>query len=157
MAATDRILPICDLLLGAAYADGRLEASERQTVRELLSDLAGGTLPPEVVARIDGFDPKRFDLAACAAQFVKDPIDDKKRLLYLVAAIHEADDELDLAEDAFMADLAKALELPASATEGLTLTVEEEVLEQHFEKVRKGPPPPPGSKKKDGSVDVDFD
>ena len=125
-------------------------------MRELLSDLAGGALPPEVAARIDKFDPKKFDLAAVASQFARDPVDDKKRLLYLVAAIHEADDELDLAEDAFLTDLAKALELPASATEGMTLTVEEEVLEQSFNKVRKGPPPPPGSKK-DGSVDVDFD
>ena len=155
MAATDRILPICDLLLGAAYADGRLEASERQTVRELLSDLAGGSLPPEVATRIDKFDPKRFDLAATAAQFVRDPIDDRKRLLYLVAAIHEADDELDLAEDEFLASLAKALELPASATEGMTLSVEEQVLEESFTKVRKGPPPPPG--KRDSSVDVDLD
>jgi uncharacterized tellurite resistance protein B-like protein len=154
--ADDRILPICDLLMGAAHADGRLEASEQATVRELLADLSAGALPAEVEARIKGFDPKSFDLAAIAAQFVGDALDDRKRLLYLVAAIHEADDELDLAEDAFMAALAKALELPASATEGLVLTVEVEELGKHFEKVRKGPPPPPG-KKKDGSVDVDMD
>jgi uncharacterized tellurite resistance protein B-like protein len=156
MAANDRILPICDLLLGAAHADGRLEDSEQDTVRELLSDLSAGALPKEVEARISGFDPARFDLAKTAAQFVGDPIDDRKRLLYLVAAIHEADDELDLAEDAFMTGLAKALELPESATKGLTLTVEIEELEQHFERVRKGPPPTPG-KKQDSSVDVDLD
>jgi uncharacterized tellurite resistance protein B-like protein len=156
MAATDRILPICDLLLGAAYADGRFESSERETVRELLSDLAGGALPPEVAARIESFDPKSFDLAAVAAQFVRDPVDDRKRLLYLVAAIHEADDELDLAEDQFLTDLAAALQLPPGATDGMTLSVEEEVLQDNFTKVRKGPPPPPGAKK-DGSVDVDVD
>jgi uncharacterized membrane protein YebE (DUF533 family) len=156
MAANDRILPICDLLLGAAHADGRLEDSEQETVRDLLADLSDGALSKEVEARIAGFDPAKFDLAAVAAQFVGDPLDDRKRLLYLVAAIHEADDELDLAEDAFMSALAKALELPDEITAGLTLTVEVEELEEHFEKVRKGPPPPPG-KKKDGSVDIDMD
>lgn len=156
MAATDRIVPICDILLGAAYADGRLEASEQETVRELLSDLAGGALPPEVSKRIESFDPKRFDLVATAKQFARDSIDDRKRLLYLVAAVHEADDELDLAEDEFVVALAKALELPAEATEGMTLTVEEDELQAAFTSVRKGPPPPPGAKK-DGSVDVDLD
>lgn len=156
MAANDRILPICDLLLGAAHADGRLEDSEQETVRELLLDLSGGALAKEVEARIAEFDPAKFELARIAAQFVGDPMDDRKRLLYLVAAIHEADDELDLAEDAFLTALAKALELPDNATSGLTLTVEVEELEQHFEKVRKGPPPPPGTKK-NGSVDVDMD
>jgi len=156
MAATDRIVPICDLLLGAAYADGRLEASEQDTVRELLSDLAGGALPPDVAKRIASFDPKKFNLAATAKQFAADSIDDRKRLLYLVAAVHEADDELDLAEDQFMVDLAAALELPPEATEGMTLSIEEDELSAAFTKVRTGPPPPPGAKK-DGSVDVDMD
>jgi len=157
MASNDRLLPLCDLMLGAAYADGTLDQRERDTVTELLADLCDGPLPAEVTARIKTFDPKRFDLAAVAAQFVRDPLDDRKRLLYLVAAVHEADEELDLAEDEFTTALATALELPASATEGMTLTVEVEVLAEHFAQVRKGPPPPPPGKKKDGSVDVDLD
>lgn len=155
MAASDRILPLCDLMLGAAYADGRLDHREQDTVRELLADLCD-PLPPEVEARIKSFDPKRFDLGKVAAVFAGDPIDDRKRLIYLVAAVHEADDELDLAEDEFTAALAKALALPASETAGMTLSVEVEELPAHFAAVRKGPPPPPG-KRKDGSVDVDFD
>jgi uncharacterized membrane protein YebE (DUF533 family) len=152
----DRILPLCDLMLGAAYADGTLDQREKDTVRELLADLSGGSLPAEVTARIASFDPKRFDLAATAKQFAGDPVDDRKRLLYLVAAVSEADDVLDLAEDDYMTALARNLALPPAETEGLTLSVEIEELPQHFAKVRKGPPPPPG-KKKDGSVDVDFD
>ena len=155
MAATDRILPICEILLGAAYADGRLDQREQATVRELLSDLTGGALPPEVEKRIKSFEPKRFNLKAAATPFKADALDDKKRLLYLVAAIHEADDELDLAEDAFMKSLGEALGLPAKELADLTLVVEEEELRASLTDIRNGPPPPPG--KKDGSVDVDMD
>lgn len=155
MAPSDRILPICELLLGAAYADGKFDQREQETVRELLADLGAGALPPEVEKRIKSFDPKRFNLKAAATPFKADSIDDKKRLLYLVAAIHEADDELDLAEDAFMKSLGEALGMPASALDDLTLVVEEEVLRSSLTNIRKGPPPPPG--KKDGSFDVDLD
>ena len=155
MAPTDRIVPICEILLGAAYADGRLDQREQDTVRELLADLTGGTLPPEVEKRIKSFDPKRFNVKAAATPFKGDPVDDKKRLLYLVAAVHEADEELDLAEDAFMKSLGEALALPAKELADLTLVVEEEVLRASLTNIRKGPPPPPG--KKDGSVDVDVD
>ena len=154
----DRILSLCDLLLGAAHADERLDHREQETVRELLADLSDGTLPADVEPRIRDFDPKKFDLAATAAAFKGDSADDKKRLLYLVAAVHESDEELDLAEDAYLKDLAKALELPDEALAGLTVGVEVEELKTAMTTVRKAPPPPPTPKKKrDGSVDVDLD
>ena len=43
--------PLCDVLLGAAYADKHLRDSEKDEVRALLKELAG-ELPPEVEARI---------------------------------------------------------------------------------------------------------
>jgi uncharacterized tellurite resistance protein B-like protein len=155
MAPNDRILPICEILLGAAYADGKLDQREQETVRELLADLTSGPLAPEVEKRIKSFDPRRFNLRAAATPFKADPVDDKKRLLYLVAAIHEADEELDLAEDAFLKSLGDAIGLAASELSDLTLVVEEEELKASLSTVRKGPPLPPG--KKDGSVDVDLD
>lgn len=157
MASPDRILPLCDLMLGAAYADGRLDQRERDTVAELLADLAGDPLAAAVTARIAAFDPARFDLRAAAAPFAGDGLDDKKRLLYLLAAVSEADDELDLAEDAYLADVARALAIPAAELDGLTLAIQVEELPTALAAVRKVPPPPPRGRGKDGAVDVDLD
>lgn len=157
MAIVDRILPLCDLLLGAAYADLEVRDPERDEIRGLLEDLAG-ELPTEVELRIASFDPKKFDLAATARAFHADSDDDRKKLLVLASAVIEADDEIDFAEDDYLRDLAKALKLPASALAGLTVeveSVEPAELKQTFQKVRKGPPPPPA--KAGASVDVDLD
>jgi uncharacterized tellurite resistance protein B-like protein len=156
MALPDRILSVCDLLLGAAYADEQFADREREEVRGMLADLTGETLSAELEKRIGSFDPKNFDLAKAAGEFAGDSEDDRRRLLFLVAAINEADEEIDFAEDDYLRSLAKALGLPASALEGMTVDVEVEELQQSLAKVRKVPPPPP-PKKKDASVDVDVD
>ena len=147
MAITDRILPLTDVLLGAAYADDELHAQEKQEVRALLADLAGD-LPKDVEARIDAFDPKRFDLKKAVAPFRGDSEDERKKLLYLVSAVNEADDEIDFAEDDYLRALAKELALPNSALDGLTVDVESEELKEAFAQVRKAPPPPPKPTKK---------
>jgi uncharacterized tellurite resistance protein B-like protein len=152
--AADRILPLCELLLGAAYADKELKDQEKDEVRSLLEGLAG-ELPTEVEMKIASFDPESFDLKASAAPFKADSEDDRKKLLYLVSAVNESDDEIDFAEDDYLRALADALVLPKSALDGLTVEVETEELKDTFQKVRKGPPPPPPSKAK--SVDVDLD
>ncbi|HEY0988192.1 MAG TPA: TerB family tellurite resistance protein [Kofleriaceae bacterium] len=154
MTATDRILPLCDVLLGAAYADAQFVDREREEIREMLADLAGGKLAPEVEKRIETFDPEGFDLAKAVAAFKGDDADDRRRLLFLVAALNDADDELDLAEDDYLRALAAALDLPASALDGLALEVEIEELRQDFARVRKLPPPLPG-KKIEFDIDID--
>lgn len=151
MSIADRILPLCELLLGAAHADRELKDQERDEVRALLEELAA-ELPTEVEMKIATFDPATFDLQTSAAAFKSDSEDDRKKLLYLVSAVNESDEEIDFAEDQYLRDLAAALGLPASALNGLTVDVE---LEQVFQQVRKGPPPPP--KKKLESVDIDMD
>ena len=155
MALPDRIVPLCDLLLGAAYADKQFKAREREEVRELLADLSGAKLSTELENRIAKFDPKTFDLAKTAGEFKDDDADDRRRVLFLVAAINDADEEIDFAEDDYLRALAAALDLPASALQGLTVDVEVEELREDFAKVRKVPPPPPP--KKGESVDVDLD
>ena len=154
MALPDRLAPICDLLLGAAYADEVFKDREREEVRGMLEDLSGSKLSAELESQIAKFDPKKFDLAKTAAAFKSDSADDKRRLLFLVAAINEADDEIDFAEDQYLRDLCKALQLPDSALEGLTIDVEIEDMRDEFDKVRRGPPPTPT---KGGAVDVDLD
>jgi hypothetical protein len=155
MAESDRILPLCDLLLGAAHADDRFDDRERDTVRELLADLSPGGMTAEVEARIAAFDPKKFDLKATAREFEADSIDDRRRLMFLVAAIHESDEEIDLAEDDFLRELATALKMPADALAGLTVEVEVEEQRENLQRVRKTSIPPPLPRSQ--SVDVDLD
>jgi|ERR1700733_5334804 len=154
MAISDRILPLCDVLMGAAYADKNLRDQERDEVRALLEEL-GGELPVEAEQRIASFDPKKFDLVTAALPFKADTADERRKLLFLVSAVIEADEEIDFAEDDYLRALAKALGLPASALAGLTVDIEAEDLKETFAAVRKGPPPPPKAKPK--SVDVDLD
>ena len=153
---SDRIGPLCDLLLGAAYADSHFKDREREEVTGMLADLTGGTLPPEIEQQINTFDPKAFDLLRSAGAFAADSDDDRRKILFLVAAVNDADEEVDFSEDEYLRDLAGALFLPADALAGLTVDVEVEELRETFEKVRKGPPPPPPPKK-NASVDVDMD
>ncbi len=154
MAQLDRTLAICDLLLGAAHADSQFTDRERVTVRELLADLFGSEkLPSEVEARIDLFQAEKFDVAAAAQPFQGDSEDEKKKLLYLVAAVHEADEELDFAEDDYMRALGKALAMSDDALDDLVIDVESEDLAEDFQALRKAPPPVPGS----STVDIDMD
>jgi uncharacterized membrane protein YebE (DUF533 family) len=154
MAIADRNLPLCDLLLGAAYADEHLDDKERDEVRALLEQLAG-ELPTEVELRIAQFDPKHFDVAQVAAAFRGDSEDDRKKLLFLVSAVIEADEEIDFSEDDYLRELNTALGLPATALAGLTVDIETEDVKQAFQQVRKGPPPPPKAAAKSFDVDID--
>ena len=159
MALIDRLVPLCDLLLGAAYADNEFKDREHEAVRGLLEDLGGDELSVELETRLATFDPAAFDLAATAHHFLADPIDDRKRVLYLVAAINDADDEVDFAEDEYLRALAKALELPDDSLDGLTIDIVEDIDQQRetIAKIRKGPPPPPLPGKRAAPVDVDVD
>ena len=94
MSLTDRLVPLCDLLLGAAYADEEFKDRERDEVKSLLVELSGSALSADIEAQIAGFDPKLHDVATSADAFADDSEDNRKRVLHLVAAIHEADEEL---------------------------------------------------------------
>jgi len=157
MSLTDRIAPLCDLLLGAAYADEQFKEREREEVRGMLVDLSGAKLTPELEDQIAKFDPKAFDLLKTAGAFLSDSEEERRRLLFLVAAVNDADDEVDFAEDEYLRDLASALFLPADALKGMVIEMEVEEQREVFQKIRKGPPPPPPGAKKPASVDVDLD
>ncbi|MGE0549375.1 MAG: TerB family tellurite resistance protein [Kofleriaceae bacterium] len=157
MSLTERVSPLCDLLLGAAYADDHFKDREREAVTETLTELSGSGLPAELATRINTFSKASFDLNKTAAAFKNDSVEDRKRVLQLVAAINDSDDEFDFAEDDYLRALGKALDLPADALAGLTLDVEIDELQQDFAKIGKMPPPPPPAVKKAGSVDVDID
>lgn len=147
MAANDRTQALTDLLLAAAFADDHFDDREAERVQELLAYMTDGKVPAGLDAQIDAFDAKAFDMAKTAGVFKNDSAADREHLLSLVAAVHEADDELDLAEDEFLQKLAAALALPASALGGLTVKVEVEEIKTRYKKATVPPPLPPGALK----------
>jgi uncharacterized tellurite resistance protein B-like protein len=157
MALSDRIAPLCDLLLGAAHADAKFEDREDEAVRAVLTELAGDDLPVELETQMAQFDPDKLDLEKTCGAFKNDPVADRARVLAFVAKINDSDDEVDFAEDEYLRKVCTALGLPKTALEGLVVDVEIEEMRADFEKVVRKPPPPPPGAKKAASVDVDLD
>ena len=138
----DRIFPLCELLLGAAYADEELHPTEKTEIRALLVELAG-ELRIEVEACLASFDPTTFDPSSVIGVFRDDPEEARHRLLLLVSTVIEADSEIDLRENDYLRKLASLLALPSSSLDGLVVDVEIEEVKDTFQAVRKGPPPVP--------------
>jgi uncharacterized tellurite resistance protein B-like protein len=135
----DRIALVADLLMGAAHADKTLHGHEASAVRQLLEELMDDEdLPADVDKRLSGFKAATFDLAKTAEAFKGDSVETKRRLLELVAAVHESDEELDIDEDEFLRKLGAALGVPASAFEDLTLDFEVDELREGLETIRRG-------------------
>ena len=142
----DRIIVITDLLLGAVYADEKLQGAEERAVRKLLGELLGSNeLPAEVDQRIKTFPAGTFDLKKTAADFAEDPPIKKRKLLELVCAVRDADDEIDLAEDDYIRALGEALGMKKDEYADLTLDYEVKDLRESFEDLRAVPPPVPSS------------
>lgn len=138
------ILTITDLLLGAVYADGERTGEEIQTVRDLLKELLDTKeLPESIDKRIAIFEPGDFSLEECAASFKANEAVGKRKLLELVAAVRDADDEHSVAEDEYIVALAGALGMKESEYSDLTLDFEIEDLREHLGALRSVPPPIP--------------
>ena len=86
MLTSDRIFPLCELLLGAAYADGELHRQEKTEVRALMAEMAG-EMRIEVEACIGSFEPERFDMKTTAAGFRDDPEEFRRKLVLLVGTV----------------------------------------------------------------------
>lgn len=138
MVSDDRIFPLCEILLGAAYADQELHDLEKIEIRALLTELAGEHRI-EVEACIASFEPDKFDLKSAAGAFRNDREEQRRKLLLLVATVIEADGEIDFAENDYMRALAAGLALPASALDGLVVDIELVEIQETFDDVRKPP------------------
>ena len=134
MIHSDRIFPLCELLLGAAYADEHLHKREKTEIRSLLCELTG-ELRVEVEACIASFDPAKFQLGNVIGVFIDDPEEERLRLLRLASSVIEADDEIDYRENEYLRALATALQLPDSALEGLVVDLELEEVKEDFDAV----------------------
>jgi uncharacterized tellurite resistance protein B-like protein len=125
MAMNDHILTITDLLLGAAYADKRLEGRETDKIRALLTKLSGkATLPTNVEGRFKTFSPAAFDIQAAGKQLAGLG-DDRRKVLEMIAAVTESDDELDLAEDLYLRRAALAMGMDEKEFRDLVVDISE--------------------------------
>jgi len=137
------ILTITDLLMGAAHADGTRGGEEVQMVRDLLKELLDKKeLPEAVEKRIAVFAPKSFSLDTSAKAFAAAEPTKKRKLLELVAAVRDADEEVDLAEDEYLVSLALAMGMKKSEYADLTLDYEIEDLRAHLGQLSLPPPTP---------------
>ncbi len=135
---------VCDLLMGAAFADKELHEAERTTVEKHLATLMpDGELGAELTKRIASFSAEGFDAASVAANFSEDSKADRMALLEIVASVHAADEEYDLAEDDYLMAVASALGLSADDVGAHALDYEVESLKDSMAKLRPSPPPIP--------------
>jgi uncharacterized tellurite resistance protein B-like protein len=134
---------IADLLMGAAHADAQVDKVELDAVKKLLCQFTGSpSLSARLEQRVASFDPKRFDIRATVSKLHLKTDVEKRKLVELVAAVEQADDVIDLAEDAYLRRVADALGLPPAAYEDLTVDVID------IEEIRQSLLPPlPGAAK----------
>jgi uncharacterized tellurite resistance protein B-like protein len=135
----DRITLVADLLMAAAYSDAQLAGDEKAAVKRLLRELlVTQKLPMDLEFRIDEFNPKTFDLGEAGSAFVDDPPELKRRLLELVAIVHAADGEYDLAEDEFVQRVGLSMGLDEASYRDLVSTVIEEIDLADVDRLRHG-------------------
>ena len=138
VAMKDRIELVADILMGAAYTDNHLHGDEKTVIKGLLESLISEeSLPPKLVARIEAFSPKSFDLESAAEAFADDSNEQKRALLQLVVAVNDADQEYDLDEDQYLRKVAFAIGLDREHFQDLVLDIQEESdLESDLEEIR---------------------
>ncbi|MCB9732315.1 MAG: TerB family tellurite resistance protein [Deltaproteobacteria bacterium] len=107
---TDDDLPdLAGILLDAALADGELAQDEVEAVTGVLREIAGGALPPPVLAALKGYDPLSFDLAAAVRAVDLGGRRRRRELLALVGMVVAADGVVTAAEEAWIGRLGDAL------------------------------------------------
>jgi uncharacterized tellurite resistance protein B-like protein len=127
------VATITNLLLGAAYADKRLEGEELMAIRKVLGKILGqATLPPDRETQIKTFNPARFDAQSAAAGLTGLSDDEKRNLLELVATVTESDEELDLAESEYLRKVARGLGIAEDSIKDLTIEVLDDDELEHF-------------------------
>lgn len=138
---------IADLLMGAAFADNRLDGREYASVKKLLAEVIDAEeLPKDMETRLKGFDNKTFDPAGTAKSLELTDDTEKRKLIELIAAVTEADDVLDFDEDAYLKTVAEALGMPKESYADLSIEIlSVENLQDAGSKLLEPPPPPKDS------------
>jgi uncharacterized tellurite resistance protein B-like protein len=131
--------------MGAAFADRRLDGREVAAVKKLLAQaMNASTIPPAMEEHIKNFDPRTFNPAQTVAELEIGGDEEKRKLIELIAAVNDADEELDLDEDAYLKTVAKALGLPEDSYQDLSLEIlSVETVKAAGEALLAPPPAPP--------------
>ena len=142
---SDRNELMADLLMGAAFADKRLDGREYEAVKRLLAQAMGvDTIPDEMESRLKEFDPKEFSVEDTVGELDITDEAEKRQVVELIAAVHEADEELDFDEDEYLREVAEALGLPPDAYSDLSFEIlSVENVKAAGEAVLSPPPIPP--------------
>jgi uncharacterized tellurite resistance protein B-like protein len=129
----EHIDTITDLLLGAAYADKRLEGEELVSITKKLCKLLGtDELPATQKARLKSFNPAKFDAKQAAESLSGETTEHKRKILELIASVNESDDVIDFDEDAYLRKVAAGLGMSEDEVSDLTFEVLEEDDIEHF-------------------------
>ena len=124
---------ITNLLLGAAYADKRLEGREIEAIHRVLNKILGtDELPAAQQEQMRSFNPAKFDVATAGAALASVSDDEKRKVLELIATVNDSDETLDLAESEYLAKVARAMGMPESAFSDLTIEVLDDDDLEHF-------------------------
>lgn len=137
------LLPhLTDVLMAGAHADEQLDGREVETVEKLLVGLIkdADALPEGLAKRIKEFDVESFNLKRTIYALGDLTTDQRRAVLEMLADLAEADEEIDMAEDEFLREVAEAMGSDPSELEGLTVEIE---LISEPSPSRRAPPPPP--------------
>ena len=111
-------------------------------MKEILCELTGRmTLPSNLEQRLRDFEPSKLDVRATVERMQLSGDADKRKLLELITAVHDADEIWDFDEDLYLRGVAAALGVPDSAISDLT------VAELQIDVIAEALLPPPLPKK----------
>jgi tellurite resistance protein len=86
----------------------------------VLCELTGhDELSAALEARVESFARETLDVRAVCEELALATIEERRKLLEVVVAVHESDEVWDYDEDAFVRELASALGIPDSELAGL--------------------------------------
>ncbi len=115
---------IADLLMGAAHADPAQTVTPYDLVCVALKQVMGAAyILSAIEGRLQAFDVSSFDMVATVGELAIDDESEKRQLLELIVAVHDADQTIALDRDAYLRAVAEALGLAPEDYADLTVDV----------------------------------
>lgn len=133
---------IADLLMAAAHADPLQTEEPYEIVCTALKQVMGAAyLLSDMHPRLKAFDPDSFDIQSVVEALALESDVEKRQLLELIAAVHDADQIVAEEEDDFLRGVAEAMGVPFESYEDLTIEIENRVSLYEARDQLLGPPP----------------
>ncbi len=117
---------IADLLMAAAHADPQRSRSAYDVVCTSLKQVMGASyILTSIDERLRAFDPESFSLKETLEGVSLQDDAEKRQLLELIAAVHDAEDVIAVDKDVFLREVAEAIGMSEEDYEDLTVEVQE--------------------------------